>query len=81
LIKLYVGFLEDLIKKALFFGNGLEVGTNGKLSLNTEVNDRIRVVVIFLTGRVLNDRVGSQNSVLSVTAAYAEVRRFSYDAN
>jgi hypothetical protein len=38
--------------------------TNGKLSLNTEVNDRISIGGNLSYSEVINDRVGSENSTL-----------------
>jgi hypothetical protein len=56
--------------------------TNGKLSLNTEVNDRISIGGNLSYSEVINDRVGSENSTFAPLTAYLQSPWIStYDAN
>jgi TonB-linked SusC/RagA family outer membrane protein len=77
----YVGFGRS-DQEGFIFGNSLS-STNGKLSLNTEVNDRIKIGGNLSYSEVLNDRVGSENSTFApLTAAYLQSPWISpYDAN
>ncbi|MFV8354138.1 SusC/RagA family TonB-linked outer membrane protein [Flavobacterium sp. XS1P32] len=65
----YAGFgRSDL--QGFMVGNNLS-STNAKLSLNTEVNERIKIGGNLSYSEVINDRVGSENSVFApLTAAY-----------
>lgn len=77
----YIG-LGRSDQEGFIFGNNLS-STNGKLSLNTEVNDRIKIGGNLSYSEVLNDRVGSENSTFApLTAAYLQSPWVSpYDAN
>jgi TonB-linked SusC/RagA family outer membrane protein len=67
----YVGFGRS-DQEGFIIGNKLS-STNGKISLNTEVNDRIKVGGNFSFSEVNNDRVGSENSTFApLTAAYLQ---------
>jgi TonB-linked SusC/RagA family outer membrane protein len=77
----YAGFgRSDL--QGFIIGNNLS-STNGKLSLKTEVNDRISIGGNLSYSEVINDRVGSENSTFApLTAAYLQSPWISpYDAN
>jgi TonB-linked SusC/RagA family outer membrane protein len=67
----YVGFGRS-DQEGFIIGNKLS-STSGKISLNTEVNDRIKVGGNFSFSEVNNDRVGSENSTFApLTAAYLQ---------
>jgi TonB-linked SusC/RagA family outer membrane protein len=68
--------------QGFIFGNNLS-STNGKLSVNTEVNDRISIGGNLSYSEVNNDRVGSENSTFApLTAAYLQSPWISpYDAD
>ena len=77
----YAGFGRSDMQ-GFIFGNNLS-STNAKLSLNTEVNDRIKIGGNLSYSEVINDRVGSENSTFApLTAAYLQSPWISpYDAN
>ena len=77
----YAGFGRSDIQ-GFIFGNNLS-STNAKLSLNTEVNDRIKIGGNLSYSEVINDRVGSENSTFApLTAAYLQSPWVSpYDVN
>ncbi|MFV8359373.1 SusC/RagA family TonB-linked outer membrane protein [Flavobacterium sp. LS1P3] len=67
----YVGFGRS-DQEGFIIGNKLS-STNGKISLNTDVNDKIKIGGNFSFSEVYNDRVGSENSTFApLTAAYLQ---------
>jgi TonB-linked SusC/RagA family outer membrane protein len=67
----YVG-LGRTDQEGFIIGNALS-STNGKISLNSDVNDKIRIGANLSYSEVLNDRVGSENSTFApLTAAYLQ---------
>jgi hypothetical protein len=67
----YVGFGRS-DQEGFIIGNKLS-STNGKISLNTNVNDKIKIGANLSYSEVLNDRVGSENNTLApLTSAYLQ---------
>ena len=67
----YVGFGRS-DQEGFIIGNKLS-STNGKISLNSDVSDKIRIGGNLSYSEVLNDRVGSENSTFApLTAAYLQ---------
>jgi TonB-dependent starch-binding outer membrane protein SusC len=80
-VSYYLGFGRN-DQEGFIFGNALS-STNGKLTINADVNDRIRVGGNLALSEVLNDRVYAENSTFSpLTAAYLQEPWISpYDAS
>jgi len=67
----YVGFGRS-DQEGFIIGNSL-TSTNGKISLNSEVNDRISIGANLSYSEVVNDRVNSENSVAApLSGAYLQ---------
>ncbi|RTY98584.1 SusC/RagA family TonB-linked outer membrane protein [Flavobacterium sp. RSP49] len=67
----YVGFGRS-DQQGFIVGNNLS-STNGKISVNSDVNDKIKIGGNLSYSEVLNDRVNSENSVAApLTSAYLQ---------
>jgi TonB-linked SusC/RagA family outer membrane protein len=67
----YVGFGRN-DQEGFIIGNALS-STNGKISINSDVNDKIKIGGNLSYSEVINDRVGSENSTFApLTAAYLQ---------
>jgi TonB-linked SusC/RagA family outer membrane protein len=67
----YVGFGRS-DQEGFIIGNNLS-STNGKISLNSDVNDKIKIGGNLSYSEVVNDRVGSENNTLApLTSAYLQ---------
>lgn len=70
-VSYYLGFGRN-DQEGFIFGNALS-STTGKLTINADVNDRIKVGGNLAISEVLNDRVYAENSTFSpLTAAYLQ---------